>query len=100
MQREGADFITREPRHKVNIVAVIRREHGKPFRSSITELSYQGCQAIDEELLAVGERVAIVLPGMGEVLAQVRWTADRTTGYRFLTQERVVDRMPVELMPT
>lgn len=86
------DTRKRDPRQKVNLVAVIRHPGSEPFRALVTELSYEGCQAIPEQSLCVGETVAIVVPRMGEIKAQVRWTAGDKVGFYFLKDEMVLDQ--------
>ena len=53
-------------------------------------MSYDGCLLSSDHSFAIGEKVRLVLPRMGEIRAQVRWTlAGGKAGARFVLDEIV-----------
>ena len=85
MQRSvgGAE---RKVRHPVEIDAVLHRTDGSKSPVRLTNFSDQGCRIESEEKLRVGERLAIAIPRMGRVKAQVRWSATGSAGARFVAE--------------
>ena len=77
----------RRERHPVEIEAVMHRGDGSKVPVKLTNFSDQGCriEAADEEL-RVGERLAIAIPRMGQVKAQVRWVQEDSAGARFVAE--------------
>jgi hypothetical protein len=84
MQRSvGAE---RKVRHPVEIDAVLHRTDGTKSPVKLTNFSDQGCRIESGEKLRVGERLAIAIPRMGQVKAQVRWSATGSAGARFVAE--------------
>jgi hypothetical protein len=85
MQRNGT--VRRRERHPVEIEAVMHRGDGTKVPVKLTNFSDQGCriESTDEEL-RVGERLAIAIPRMGQVKAQVRWVLQDSAGARFVAE--------------
>ena len=85
MQRNEA--VARRERHPVEIDAVLHRTDGSKTPAKLTNFSDQGCriESAGEEL-RVGERLAIAIPRMGQVKAQVRWILGETAGARFVAE--------------
>ena len=76
----------RKERHPVEIDAVMHRTDGSKSPVRLTNFSDQGCRIESGEQLRVGERLAIAIPRMGQVKAQVRWSATGSAGARFVTK--------------
>ena len=85
MQR--SESVKRRERHPVEIDAVMHRGDGSKASVKLTNFSDQGCriESADDEL-RVGERLAIAIPRMGQVKAQVRWTEGKSAGARFVAE--------------
>jgi hypothetical protein len=76
----------RRVRHPVEIDAVLHRTDGSKSPVKLTNFSDQGCRIESDEKLRVGERLAIAIPRMGQVKAQVRWSATGSAGARFVAE--------------
>jgi hypothetical protein len=76
----------RRERHPVEIDAVLHRTDGTKSPVRLTNFSDQGCRIESDEKLRVGERLAIAIPRMGQVKAQVRWSATGSAGARFVAE--------------
>jgi hypothetical protein len=85
MQR-GVGKAGRRDRHPVEIDAVLHRTDGSKSPVRLTNFSDQGCRIESDEKLRVGERLAIAIPRMGQVKAQVRWSAVGSAGARFVAE--------------
>ena len=85
MQRN--ESVRRKERHPVEIDAVLHRTDGSKTSAKLTNFSDQGCRIeLAGEELRVGERLAIAIPRMGQVKAQVRWILGETAGARFVAE--------------
>ena len=76
----------RKERHPVAIDAVLHRTDGSKWPVKLTNFSDQGCRIESDDQLRVGERLAIAIPRMGQVKAQVRWAATGSAGARFVAE--------------
>ena len=85
MQR-NVGWAGRRVRHPVEIDAVLHRTDGSKSPVRLTNFSDQGCRIESDEQLRVGERLAIAIPRMGQVKAQVRWSATGSAGARFVAE--------------
>lgn len=54
----------------------------------MTDISYEGCQIVSDESLACGERIFVIVPRMGEILAEVVWVKGARMGLSFVLEER------------
>ncbi len=79
----------RRHRYAVQIDAVAFRTDGSKVPVRLTDFSDQGCRMESEAEFRVGEKLQIAVDRMGNVKAQVRWTAPGCTGTRFLTESDV-----------
>lgn len=79
-------WIGRKDRHPVAIDAVVHRTDGSKSPVRLTNLSDDGCRIEADGLFAIGERVDIAIPRMGQVKAQVRWALEGSAGARFLVE--------------
>jgi hypothetical protein len=85
MQRNVGQ-VGRKDRHPVAIDAVMHRTDGSKSPVKLTNFSDQGCRIESDEEFRVGERLAIAIPRMGQVKAQVRWAALGSAGARFVAE--------------
>ena len=84
MQR--TETAKRRERHPVEIDAVMHRTDGSKAPVKLTNFSDQGCRIESGEELRIGERVAIAIPRMGQMKAQVRWIESGSAGARFVAE--------------
>jgi hypothetical protein len=84
MQR--TETAKRRERHPVEIDAVLHRTDGSKAPVKLTNFSDQGCRIESDEELRIGERVAVAIPRMGQMKAQVRWIAIGSAGARFVAE--------------
>ena len=84
MQR--TETAKRRERHPVEIDAVMHRTDGSKAPVKLTNFSDQGCRSDSDEELRIGERVAIAIPRMGQMKAQVRWIESGSAGARFVAE--------------
>ena len=84
------DWVNRKDRHEVELAALAFRADGTSVDVRLGNMSYDGCLLSSDHSFAIGEKVRLVLPRMGEIRAQVRWTlAGGKAGARFVLDEIV-----------
>jgi PilZ domain-containing protein len=79
-------WVGRKDRHAVEIDAVVHRDDGSKEPVRLSNLSDEGCRIEAERGFTIGERLAIAIPRMGKVKAQVRWALPGSAGARFLAE--------------
>ncbi len=85
-------LVKREDRRDVDVVAVAVRSDGTSQSVRLRNMSYEGCLMEAETPYAIGEKITLALPRMGEIRTQIRWTtADGRAGLRFLAEGIVAD---------
>jgi hypothetical protein len=77
-------WIGRKDRQPVAVDAVVRRVDGRQSSVKLTNFSEEGCRIESPDDLRIGERLAIAIPRMGQVIAQVRWALPGSAGAKFL----------------
>lgn len=80
------EWAGRKNRHPVKIDAVIHRLDGTKTPVKLSDFSEQGCRIDAEQDFHIGERLAIAIPRMGQVKAQVRWALPGSAGAKFLVE--------------
>jgi hypothetical protein len=87
----GSSFeslINRAERHGVDVTALAFRTDGTSFGVSIRNMSYNGCLLVTEAVFAIGEKLRLAVPRMGEFRAQVRWASNEgKAGAMFVLEE-------------
>lgn len=73
----------REERREVELGAVIHRRDGSCTSAEVHDLSYEGCRISGSGSLEPAERIRLVVPALGEIEAQVRWSASGRAGAQF-----------------
>jgi hypothetical protein len=76
----------RKDRHRVVVDAVVHRTDGTKSPVRLTDFSDDGCRIEAEIGFRIGERLAIAIPRMGQVKAQVRWAMPGEAGAKFLAE--------------
>lgn len=89
MERDQSEWRKRDGRRNVSLGGAAYREDGRSHRVLVTNIAYNGCHLICEGSLGVGETLKLIVPGMGTVNAQVRWTKEERAGLRFLIENNV-----------
>jgi hypothetical protein len=79
-------WIGRKDRHTAAVDAVVHRTDGTKSPVRLTNFSDDGCRIEAEIGFRIGERVAIAIPRMGQVKAQVRWALPGRAGAKFLAE--------------
>ena len=74
----------RKDRNKVALDAVVHRLDGSHAPVKLTNMSDEGCRIECSDHLQIGERLAIAIPRLGQLNAQVRWALQGSAGARFL----------------
>lgn len=77
-------WVGRKDRNAVELDAVLHRVDGSHAPVKLTNLSEEGCRIESADHLQIGERLAISIPRLGELKAQVRWALDGSAGAKFL----------------
>lgn len=81
------DSLGRKDRHPVAVDAVVHRTDGTKSPVKLTNFSDDGCRIeADETEFRIGERLAIAIPRMGQVKAQIRWSTHGNAGAKFLAE--------------
>lgn len=73
----------REDRRSVELQAVIHRRDGSRALAAVRDLSYGGCQLSGGKTFEAAERITLVVPTLGEIDAQVRWSKGEAVGAQF-----------------
>ena len=88
--KEHAMQIPREQYvHCPNISATILRESGLSAPATVTRLWYDGCEMASNESFEVGERIKVVIRGMGSIDAHVTNTAGGSLSAHFIEECQV-----------
>ena len=78
--------VGRKDRHPVAVDAVVHRTDGTKSPVRLTNFSDDGCRIEAEVNFRIGERLAIAIPRMGQMKAQVRWALPGKAGAKFLAE--------------
>ena len=79
-------WVGRKDRHPVVVDAVVHRTDGSKSPVRLTNFSDDGCRIEAETDFRIGERLAIAIPRMGQVKAQIRWALHGNAGAKFLAE--------------
>ena len=80
-------WVGRKDRHPVELDAVLHRFDGSLASARLTNLTDEGCRIESSDHLQIGERLAIAIPRVGQLQAQVRWALEGSAGARFLNDD-------------
>lgn len=80
-QRPGKQHV-----HRPNLSATVLREGGLSCPANITRLWYDGCELALAERISVGEKIKVVIRGMGGIDAHVISTAEGTLSAHFVQE--------------
>ena len=72
--------------HNPNLSATILKDGGSSCPACITRLWYDGCEMVSDESFEVGERIKVVIRGMGSIDAHVKSTAKGTLAAHFVEE--------------
>jgi len=82
------ELVKRADRHEVDLPALAFRADGTSLGVTLRNMSYNGCLLAAEAAFAVGEKIRIAVPRMGEIRAQVRWASNEgKAGALFVLEE-------------
>jgi hypothetical protein len=70
----------------VALDAVVHRADGSSLPVKLTNFSDEGCRLESEDDFAIGEKLRIAIPRMGQVKAQIRWALQGSAGAKFLAE--------------
>src|SRR5438045_3678221 len=85
IERLQSSWVRRD-RKTMSLTGVAYRSDGSWMRVHMTDLSYNGCKILTEDLLDIGETLTLVMPRMQHMTAQVRWIGAQDAGVRFLQE--------------
>ncbi|HEX6785177.1 MAG TPA: hypothetical protein VF098_11075 [Sphingomicrobium sp.] len=80
------DWVGRKDREAVEIDAVVHRLDGTQSPVKLTNVTEEGCRIESSSDLRIGEELAIAIPRMGQMVAQIRWALPGSAGARFLSE--------------
>ncbi|HEY0012179.1 MAG TPA: hypothetical protein VGB79_04925 [Allosphingosinicella sp.] len=83
--------VDRDPRHAVNLVALVTSE-ACGGAVQVIDVSRRGFSARSRNAVRIGSDINVILPGIGAAKAQVRWAFCGAFGARFhasLTEDRL-----------
>jgi hypothetical protein len=80
-------WIGRKDRNAVALDAVIHRVDGSNAAVKLTNLSEEGCRIESSDRQEIGERLAIAIPRLGQLNAQIRWALHGSAGAKFLNDD-------------
>jgi len=79
-------WVGRKDRHTAVVDAVVHRSDGTKSPARLTNFSDDGCRIEADTQFRIGERLAIAIPRMGQVKAQIRWALADSAGAKFLAE--------------
>jgi hypothetical protein len=79
-------WIGRKDRDSVVVDAVVHRTDGSKSPVRLTNFSDEGCRIQADMDFRIGERLAIAIPRMGQIKAQIRWALHGDAGAQFLVE--------------
>lgn len=80
-------FDDRAPRRDVEFGAFAARIDGSETLITVSNLSYEGCLLRSGDSFRNGEQVKLNLPRLGQIQAEIRWSAGDRAGARFIVDE-------------
>lgn len=72
--------------HCPNLSSTVLKEDGSSAPATITRLWYDGCEIASHESFAVGDRIKVVIRGLGTTEAHVTSTAEGTLSAHFVEE--------------
>lgn len=79
-------WIPRSERVEIKIDAVIHRSDDRKVNVRLVNMSFEGCEIAAGDPFEIGERVRIEIDGQGYIEAEMRWSSDGRSGFRFLSE--------------
>ena len=79
-----SDERRQDRRQEADLGAVVLNSDGTRSLVSVSDMSYGGCQFISEAALRTADRIRLLVRSMGEIDAEIRWSAGGLTGVKFL----------------
>jgi hypothetical protein len=79
-------WVGRKDRHPVAVDAIVQRIDGSTSPVKVTNCTDEGCRLESDNDFAIGERLQIAIPRMGQVQAQIRWALPGSAGAKFLSE--------------
>ena len=86
MMKRMPGWVGRKDRHAAIVDAVVHRSDGTKSPARLTNFSDEGCRIEADMEFRIGERLAIAIPRMGQVKAQIRWALADSAGATFLAE--------------
>jgi hypothetical protein len=84
-QKASSASADRRTRHLVCLDARLTRADGTLTHSVVSDLSLEGCCVTGR--LPIAEKVTVVVPRIGSLTGQVRWSFANRSGIRFARPE-------------
>ena len=97
IERPTSQWRPRQDRKPASTTGVAYRPDGSWLRVHMTNLSYDGCHLLTEEVLDIGETLELVMPRMQHLHVQVRWVTDNGAGVRFVSNASAADERRARL---
>lgn len=72
--------------HCPNLLATVLRDGGRSSPVNITRLWFDGCEMSSDANFKVGERIKVVIRGMGSIDAHVAAAAEGTLSAHFIEE--------------
>ena len=91
IERPVSQWTRRANRNRTSITGTAYRSDESSLRVHMTNLSYDGCHLLTDEVLDIGETIRLVMPRLADTLAQVRWVKGQRAGVRFLQGTTALD---------
>jgi len=85
-------WVGRKDRLPVEIDAVVHWDDGRKEAVTLSNFSEEGCRIESDLHFRIGECLAIDVPKLGQMKAQVRWAFAGSAGAKFLVESTVEQR--------
>jgi hypothetical protein len=79
-------WVGRKDRQPVEIDAVVHWDDGRKEAVTLSNFSEEGCRIESSVHFRIGERLAIDVPRLGQMKAQVRWAFAGSAGAKFFAE--------------
>lgn len=75
-----------QPAHCPNLSATVLKENGASAPATITRLWYDGCEMASNEKFEAGQKIKVIIPGMGGIDAHVTSATEGWLSARFVEE--------------
>lgn len=89
---QARNWLDRAQRHDVELEGVAYRPDNTKVQIKLSNISYPGCCMSTDRKLMTGERIRLIVDGLGEIDARVKWSEENKAGTAFVTEAILITK--------